>query len=86
MCKLKETVCFSWVNFWERDCWVIGFTAKLFSFCDPTNDVALHPHQQLVMSISYKNYSHSLEFPGGPVVRTQRFHCGGSQFDSWRGN
>ena len=77
---------FSWVNFWEWDCWVIGFTAKLFSFRDPTTDVALHPHQQLVMSISYKNYSHSWEFPGCPVVSTQSFHCRGSKFDSWIGN
>ena len=26
------------------------------------------------------------EFPGGPVVRTQRFHCSGPTFNPWLGN
>ena len=26
------------------------------------------------------------EFPGGPVVRTLRFHCGGPGFDPWSKN
>ena len=26
------------------------------------------------------------EFPGGPVVRTPRFHCRGHGFDPWSGN
>lgn len=26
------------------------------------------------------------EFPGGPVVRTGRFHCGGHGVNSWLGN
>ena len=26
------------------------------------------------------------EFPGGPVVRTPRFHCRGPGFDPWSGN
>ena len=26
------------------------------------------------------------EFPGGPVVRTPRFHCWGPRFDPWSGN
>ena len=26
------------------------------------------------------------EFPGGPVVKTQCFHCHGPRFDSWSGN
>ena len=26
------------------------------------------------------------EFPGGPVVRTQHFHCNGPGFDPWLGN
>ena len=26
------------------------------------------------------------EFPGGPVVRTQRFHCSGPMFNPWLGN
>ena len=28
----------------------------------------------------------SRDFPGGPVVKTLRFHCGGRGFDPWRGN
>ena len=27
-----------------------------------------------------------LDFPGGPVVRTPRFHCRGRRFDPWSGN
>ena len=30
-----------------------------------------------------RNYQ---EFPGGPVVRTPRFHCRGPGFDPWSGN
>ena len=26
------------------------------------------------------------DFPGGPVVRTPRFHCRGQGFDPWSGN
>ena len=26
------------------------------------------------------------EFPGGPVVKTPRFHCGEHGFDPWSGN
>ena len=26
------------------------------------------------------------EFPGGPVVKTWRFHCRGPGFDPWLGN
>ena len=26
------------------------------------------------------------EFPGGPMVRTQCFHCCGPGFDPWSGN
>ena len=29
---------------------------------------------------------HSGEFPGGPVVRIPRCHCGGPGFDPWLGN
>ena len=28
----------------------------------------------------------SWDFPGGPVVRTSRFHCRGHGFDPWLGN
>ena len=30
--------------------------------------------------------SFSREFPGGPVVRTPRFHCRGCRFNPWLGN
>ena len=26
------------------------------------------------------------DFPGGPVVKTPRFHCRGCGFDPWSGN
>ena len=26
------------------------------------------------------------DFPGGPVVKTLRFHCGGHGFNPWSGN
>ena len=29
---------------------------------------------------------HSQDFPGGPVVKTPRFHCRGPRFDPWLGN
>ena len=29
--------------------------------------------------------SHRRDFPGGPVVRTPRFHCRGSGFNPWSG-
>ena len=48
--------------------------------------VVLHPHQQLVVSGFYKTFSHSQEFPGGPVVRTRRFHCRSPGFDPCWGN
>ena len=28
----------------------------------------------------------SWDFPGGPVVKTPRFHCRGRGFDPWSGN
>ena len=33
----------------------------------------------------FKNSAYG-EFPGGPVVRTQHFHCRGPGFDPWSGN
>ena len=27
-----------------------------------------------------------MDFPGGPVVKTPRFHCRGRRFDPWWGN
>ena len=28
----------------------------------------------------------SRDFPGGPVIKTPRFHCRGHRFDPWSGN
>lgn len=30
--------------------------------------------------------TYSSKFPGGPVVRTARFHCRGHRLNSWLGN
>ena len=32
------------------------------------------------------NRVHKMDFPGGSVVRTPRFHCRGHRFNSWSGN
>ena len=33
-----------------------------------------------------KDLGKNRDFPGSPVVKTPRFHCGGDGFDPWLGN
>ena len=42
-------------------------------------------HMAMSQYAAIKNYTHG-DFPGGPVVRTLRFHCQGPACDPWSGN
>ena len=37
-----------------------------------------------LFTVSFKE--EATDFPGGPVVKTPCFHCGGHGFDPWLGN
>ena len=40
----------------------------------------------LIISNSTIKIKYAWDFPGGPVVKTLRFHCRGRGFDPWLGN
>ena len=61
---------------------------QALSLCPPSLVGIRTQNLRGVKKISHRDIfkSQNWEFPGGPVVRTLRFHCGGPGFNPWSGN
>ena len=48
----------------------------------------VHPDNEILFSPKKENKrkENPGNFPGGPVVKSPRFHCSGRGFDPWSGN
>ena len=57
---------------------------KKITWAKIVTDNALQALKTITVNVTFRNKS--WEFPGGPVVRTPRFHCWGCGFSPWLGN